>query len=74
MLLFRHGASAPQPPAAHASLRSTIMTVFKVLGGRLLCQLHARAARQQDVPDTWFHAPSLQHEQFRRGARLAMQA
>ena len=49
-------------------MRSTVMTVFKLLGGRLLCQLHARAARHAEVPDTWFHAPSLQHEQFRKGA------
>ena len=68
LTLFRRGGRAQQPRAAESSRRGTVMTVFKVIGGRLLCHLHARAARQAEVPDTWFHAPSLQHEQFRRGA------
>lgn len=64
---FFRAAPAASAQAA-SSTRLAIITVFKVLGGRLLGQLHARAARQAGVPDVWFHAPTLQHEQFRKGA------
>lgn len=59
----------PQPaaPALEESLRGTVATVLKVMGGRLLLQLHSRAARRQDVLDSWFHARNLAHSQFRRG-------
>ena len=49
-------------------VRRPIMKVFKVLGGRMLCQLHSRAARTTQIPDTWFHAPDLQRGQFHKGA------
>jgi hypothetical protein len=70
--LFRPTSSAAAQAAESSSTTSTklaVLMVFKVLGGRLLCQLHTRAARSAAVPDVWFHAPSLQHEQFRKGAR-----
>jgi hypothetical protein len=55
-------------PVQASSTRMAIMMVFKVLGGRLLCQLHTRAARHDQVPDAWFHAPGLLRAQFHRGA------
>ena len=65
LLLRRAQPSAAQP---ESSTRAAITLVFKVLGGRLLCQLHSRAARKATVLDAWFQAPNLKHEQFRRGA------
>jgi hypothetical protein len=60
---------APAPPDAsvEVSQRARVAMVLKVMGGRLLLQLHSRAARRQDVHDSWFHAPDLAHYQFRRG-------
>ena len=47
---------------------------FKLLAGKLLEQLHARAARVPDISDTVFHARYLQHAHFHRGMHGTMYA
>jgi hypothetical protein len=58
---------SPADRSSEGSQRARVAMVLKVMGGRLLLQLHSRAARRQDVHDSWFHAPNLARYQFRRG-------
>ena len=76
--LFRPATTNPTPSAdstpaqaPDGTARATVVTGFKVVGGRLLGQLHSRAARRDDVLDNWFHAPGVQRAQFRKGASPA---
>lgn len=51
------------------TVRKEIARSFKLLAGKLLEQLHARAARVPTISDTVFHARYLQHAHFHRGAQ-----
>jgi hypothetical protein len=51
------------------TVRREIARSFKLLAGKLLEQLHARAARVAAISDTVFHAHYLQHAHFHRGVR-----
>lgn len=61
------GQGGASPSLKQLTVKKEIARSFKLLAGKLLEQLHARAARVPAISDTIFHARYLQHSHFHRG-------